>query len=345
MLSRRNIHYAPSCEVVGFILGAFLSNTVLLALESADFCNQWLRKTPQETGILSVPTFMRGCGIVFLVVATLVWIFKKERDVVSDDDPTDGVIDTYKVLWKILKLKSIRLLTVVMLTEYIGHCVIDTVADLKLIEFGVKKENLSMLKVPISLFNIFLPFIIAKMTKNRPLTIFWRSNFTRLWTGFLVALLVYWTQTLNRKDGNFPGYYYAILFAGFTIHDIAKFCMQMTIWAFQVKISDPKIGATYTTLMMTIHNIGRRWVSTVSLGLVDKLRIEWRRQTFKKENLIDMMNTTITGEQLRESSIIIDGFYVEFFICLILGLFWLFIFKKKLEKMQSLPESSWRSSN
>ncbi|RWS09791.1 acetyl-coenzyme A transporter 1-like protein, partial [Dinothrombium tinctorium] len=93
MLSRRNIHYAPSCEVVGFILGAFLSNTVLLALESADFCNQWLRKTPQETGILSVPTFMRGCGIVFLVVATLVWIFKKERDVVSDDDPTDGVID------------------------------------------------------------------------------------------------------------------------------------------------------------------------------------------------------------------------------------------------------------
>lgn len=54
MLSRQNVGYASTCNSVGQTAGYFLGNVLFLALESADFCNKYLRMEPKDTGIVTL---------------------------------------------------------------------------------------------------------------------------------------------------------------------------------------------------------------------------------------------------------------------------------------------------
>lgn len=71
MLSRENVGYASTCNSVGQTAGYFLGNVLFLALESASFCNKYLRFQPQPRGIVTLsgtawvpvcaPVLGRGC--------------------------------------------------------------------------------------------------------------------------------------------------------------------------------------------------------------------------------------------------------------------------------------------
>lgn len=54
MLSRENVGYASTCNSVGQTAGYFLGNVLFLALESADFCNKYLRDEPQDRGVVTL---------------------------------------------------------------------------------------------------------------------------------------------------------------------------------------------------------------------------------------------------------------------------------------------------
>lgn len=54
MLSRKNVGYASTCNSVGQTAGYFISNVLFLALESADFCNRYLRAEPRDVGIVTL---------------------------------------------------------------------------------------------------------------------------------------------------------------------------------------------------------------------------------------------------------------------------------------------------
>ncbi|XP_069856179.1 acetyl-coenzyme A transporter 1 isoform X2 [Dipodomys merriami] len=64
MLSRENVGYASTCNSVGQTAGYFLGNVLFLALESADFCNKYLRFQPQPRGIVTLADwlFSRRCS-------------------------------------------------------------------------------------------------------------------------------------------------------------------------------------------------------------------------------------------------------------------------------------------
>uniref|UniRef100_A0A914CB71 Acetyl-coenzyme A transporter 1 n=2 Tax=Acrobeloides nanus TaxID=290746 RepID=A0A914CB71_9BILA len=54
MLSRKNVGYASTCNVVGQTVGFFLGNVVFLTLESKEFANKWIRSVPQDHGIVDL---------------------------------------------------------------------------------------------------------------------------------------------------------------------------------------------------------------------------------------------------------------------------------------------------
>lgn len=54
MLSRENVGYASTCNSVGQTAGYFMGNVLFLALESADFCNKYLRTEPKDAGIVTL---------------------------------------------------------------------------------------------------------------------------------------------------------------------------------------------------------------------------------------------------------------------------------------------------
>lgn len=55
MLQRRNVAYASTCNAVGQTAGYFIGNVVLLAFTAPEFCNKYIRSTPQDVGIITLP--------------------------------------------------------------------------------------------------------------------------------------------------------------------------------------------------------------------------------------------------------------------------------------------------
>lgn len=49
------------------------------------------------------------------------------------------------------------------------------------------------------------------------------------------------------------------------------YSMFVASMAFNARISDPRIGGTYMTLLNTVQNLGGNWPSTLALWMVDFL--------------------------------------------------------------------------
>uniref|UniRef100_A0A7N9DBM3 Solute carrier family 33 member 1 n=1 Tax=Macaca fascicularis TaxID=9541 RepID=A0A7N9DBM3_MACFA len=117
MLSRENVGYASTCNSVGQTAGYFLGNVLFLALESADFCNKYLRFQPQPRGIVTLADFLFFWGTVFLITTTLVALLKKENKEVSVvKEETQGITDTYKLLFAIIKMPAVLTFCLLILT-------------------------------------------------------------------------------------------------------------------------------------------------------------------------------------------------------------------------------------
>ena len=116
MLSRDNVGYASTCNSAGQTTGFFMGYTIFLALESKEFCNAYLRSEPQDTGIVTLPTFLFFWGIVFIVMTTGVWWFKREgREVHGESEK--NIFTGYKQLLSVLKLPSVQALAIAVLTS------------------------------------------------------------------------------------------------------------------------------------------------------------------------------------------------------------------------------------
>ncbi len=62
-----------------------------------------------------------------------------------------------------------------------------------------------------------------------------------------------------------------VLFCVFFFDQVTLYCMFVAIMAFHARISDPRVGGTYLTLLNTVTNLGGNWCQTLALWLVDGL--------------------------------------------------------------------------
>ncbi|XP_052007995.1 acetyl-coenzyme A transporter 1 [Xyrauchen texanus] len=345
MLSRENVGYASTCNSVGQTAGYFLGNVLFLALESADFCNNYLRFEPQEQGIVTLSDFLFFWGIVFLVSTTLVAVLKKEnsrqhRTKKKPREEAQGVMETYKRLFSIIKMPTVFTFCILLITAKIGFSAADAVTGLKLVEAGVPKEQLALLAVPMVPLQILLPLVISKYTAGpRPLDVFYKAFPFRLLVGLEYALLVWWTPSV-RQEGGFPVYYYAVVLLSYALHQVALYSMYVACMAFHAKVSDPVIGGTYMTLLNTVTNLGGNWPSTLALWLVDPL-------TFKEcQGAPGQTCSSLeeTGLCISEGGVCVtamDGYYVESVVCVVIGLCWWIFFGKKMKRLQEESPSAW----
>ncbi|OWR52234.1 acetyl-coenzyme A transporter 1 like protein [Danaus plexippus plexippus] len=348
MLKRCNVGHASTCNTVGQTAGFFLGYVLFLALESPYFCNKYLRTVPEETGLVTLASFLLLWGWVFIVTTTFIAIFKHEANdtVTTKESQTKGmkdIVNAYKQLYTIVKLPAVRTLTLVLFTAKLGFCASDAVSGLKLVEAGVPREDLALLAVPLVPVQIIMPVILAKHTTGpAPLSLWLRAFPLRLLVGPLAAILVALTPTLLSDSG--PSYSYLfILMSLYVFHQTCLYCMFVAVMAFFAKVSDPSVGGTYMTLLNTVSNLGTNWPNTLALWAIDHL-------TFKScsgSTLID--NTCASPLETEECkanggtcNIRIDGFYIEVVICLIAGFLWLQWGRKTISRLQRLPSSSWQ---
>ena len=109
LLSEENAGASANCNAAGQTMGVFVGYGVFMSLYSADFCNKWLRTVPSDKGVVTIEDAVLFYALIFLVVTTLIAIFKKEKDLKTNDKPPT-IFTTYKTMLKVifLGLGSIR---------------------------------------------------------------------------------------------------------------------------------------------------------------------------------------------------------------------------------------------
>ncbi|XP_046433587.1 acetyl-coenzyme A transporter 1 [Neodiprion fabricii] len=343
MLKRCNVGHASTCNSVGQTAGYFLGYVLFIALESAAFCNGYLRSTPSEEGLVTLPGFLQFWGWVFIGTTTLVAIFKHEDSVEPhQDEPEMDITHAYKLLLDIIKLPSIKTLAIILLTAKIGFSACDAVTGLKMVDAGIPKEKMALMAVPMVPLQIVLPLAIAKYTVGpRPMDVYLKAIPYRLAFGLVAAFLV-WLTPFVVVNGDVPLYYYVGLIVVYSIHQVTLYSMFVAVMAFFARISDPAVGGTYMTLLNTLCNLGGNWPATTALWFVDAF-------TFRQCSTDPTNDCSTAAEREQcantnagECHTQLDGYYIESLLCVIIGVVWLRWGRRKINHLQNKPHSAWQ---
>ena len=206
LLSKENLSYASTAQTIGLNTGYFLSFTVFLAFNSLEFryapssyllgcrlsvccSNAYFRSTPLDYPLISLAGYLRFWAVGFIVVTIYLALFQPE-DAVAADDPDMDVKKVYSIMWDIVKLKrqsfpslSLHLLPtdtydcadvqtflIVHLVTKFGTAANDAATSLKLLEKGLRKEDLALAVLIDFPFQIVFGYLAAKWSKgDKPL--------------------------------------------------------------------------------------------------------------------------------------------------------------------------------
>ena len=118
---------------------------------------------------------------------------------------------------------------------------------LKLIEKGVPKENLGLLAVPLTPWEIILPILVTRYTNGpRPLDFFVKSLPFRIVMVCVIASFVYVTPSFkDTVTGSYPFYFYLLCILINGLNSTAATFNSLASISFFTKISDKRIGGTY----------------------------------------------------------------------------------------------------
>ncbi|CRL01967.1 CLUMA_CG015131, isoform A [Clunio marinus] len=356
MLKRCNVGHASTCNSVGQTAGYFLGYIVFMALESKEFCNTYIFSEPQNEGLVNLSGFLWFWGITFLVTTTLVGIFKREKEESQEyieEHPDYDIKESYGMLWKIITMKPVMMLAAVLLTVKVSFAACDAVTTLKFIDHGIPKEKLALLAIPMVPLQILLPLIISKHTTGKyPMNLYIKAIPFRLLLTLGIAMLVWATPLiLKGRTHDIPLYYYGMILIIFSLYQIFLYAMFCAAMAFFAKISDPRVGGTYMTLLNTLCNLGGNWPNTLFLWLVEIITWKSCVETGADNDFsAPMMNNNTCSDKSEQESCVkiggscrvdIDGYYIEVILCLIYGIIWYKWSKPKINHLQKLPIKNW----
>ena len=243
LLSPSNLSYASTAQTVGLTAGQFLSYTVFLALSSPDFANKYFRAVPQETGLFTLDGYLIFWGWAYLAVTLGLAILKRE----DRTKEKDSILDVYKVMGGILKLRNVQIFIVIHLIAKIGFQANDAVTNLKLLDKGFSQEDLALTVLIDFPFEIMLGYYAGMWSeKYQPVRVWCWAFVGRLAAAVFAQLVV-----MAFPAGGTTTPYLLTVIVEHVFSTFMSTVMFVAISAFHAKIADPAIGGTYMTLLAT----------------------------------------------------------------------------------------------
>lgn len=243
LLSPPNLSYASTAQTVGLTAGHFLSYTVFLAFETPDLANRWFRAVPKDEGIMTLGGYLSFWGWAYLIVTLGLAMLKRE----DKTKERDSILEVYKSMVGILKLKNVQTIILVHLIAKIGFQANDGVTNLKLLDKGFSQEDLALTVLIDFPFEISLGYYAGRWSTAYPTMHVWCWAFV----GRLVAaVLAQAVVMIFPKDG-VQTWYLLTVIASHIFSTFTNTVMFVAISAFHAKISDPLIGGTYMTMLAT----------------------------------------------------------------------------------------------
>ncbi|KAJ3415066.1 hypothetical protein HDV05_005592 [Chytridiales sp. JEL 0842] len=340
LLSEENKAYASTAQTIGLNSGYFLSFTVFLALNSSEFCNKYLRSVPLEEGILGLGSYLQFWGIMFLVCNAWLIFFQKEK---PDPMIHDNEIQTvYKHIVQVCLMPHMKEFIFVLMIGKIGFMANDAVTALKLLETGFHKEDLALAVLIDFPLQLLFGYYAAKWsTGPKPLKPWLYAFYGRLFFAFLSMIIVKSVP----KDG-ITTTFFAIVITCTVLSSFTSTVQFVGMGSFFTKISDPKIGGTYMTLLNTLSNLGGTWPKFFVLKAVDALTnnpcsvLDESEQPFQcNSDPLKAQCKSLGGT----CSITSDGYYPVSIACVLIGILTLWtVIMPTVKRLEALPESAWR---
>ena len=168
---------------------------------------------------------------------------------------------------------------------------------------GVPREYLALISIPVTLVSIIAPLIIQRT--KLPLHWFAGSYVLCLIVEIPIAVYVYFTSRMIPFS-----FYYPVLVLLLTCNDFTMTIRFAAYIGFFTSISEPRIGGTYMTLLVTVANLGFAVNSSIVLYLSDWLP--------KQHAYVIAVGASI-----------------------VLGSIWLACFSGILKRLQKVPTHKW----
>lgn len=192
---------------------------------------------------MTLPGYLTFWGWMYLAVTAGLAFLKRE----DRTKERDGIIEVYKVMGGILKLRNIQMIIIIHLIAKIGFQANDGVTNLKLLDKGFSQEDLALTVLIDFPFELGLGYYAGKWSSTYPPMQLWSWAFVgRL----AAAAFAQFTVSIFPAGGTTRWYLLTVIFE----HVFSTFMstvMFVAISAFHAKIADPVIGGTYMTLLAT----------------------------------------------------------------------------------------------
>lgn len=223
----------------------------------------------------------------------------------------------------------------------------ESVAPLKLIEFGVPKEQLALIGTFMTPISVAMPSLVSRwIVGPSPLNIYLTGYKLRMLTVSLGALVVYAISSSSpSSDGTISsGWYVAIVAVGIlqTAVSSTMFTAQM---AFHNSIARnmTSLGGTYMTLLNTFANMGGIWPSTLALYMADRTSLsrcgDDENDASVRYGSCDSLADTV--EACKTCSTIVDGYFVVVAVGLVIGLIWYVMCGPMMLRLQRVSPVAW----
>lgn len=303
ILSPLSKSYASTAQTVGLNTGYFLSFTVFLAFNSKEFMNKYFRssKNQKDTGLISLGQYMILSGILFLICTAIVAYKVPEvpehlrRAVKKDDELTEEEIQdeldnkfndandgwgnlkrTYLKMFRVLSLSTVQQFIIILLICKFGFVINEGATNLKLLDKGFSKEDLSLTVLIDFPFEIVFGYYVAKWSRGNSALEPWLYAYVgRLIAALFGQLIVYGFPTYRNADGIEETRVTLLFFFSVVIQHLFSSLMGtiqfVSLAAFHTRIADPIIGGTYMTTLNTLSNFGGTWPKFFLFKFIDKM--------------------------------------------------------------------------
>ncbi|KAJ3360424.1 hypothetical protein GGF31_003242 [Allomyces arbusculus] len=336
LLSKENMQFASTCQTVGINCGYFLSFTVFLAFNSAEFCNKYIRSIAQAEPILTLGPYLALWSALYVAITFWVTFFKREKREAADDHVT--IASTYKTIQDIIKLPHMIKFILVLLFAKIAFICNEAVTALKLLELGIQKEDLALAVLVDFPFQILFGYFAAQWSSGkRPLRPWLYAFYGRLAFSLFGMVVV----SMFPADGNVTMSYFAIVILTTVLSSFMSTVQFVSLGAFFSHVADPVIGGTYMTLLNTLSNFGGTWPRYFVLEAVEYLTVATCSTT--GESCTSEAGKTACANADGTCDLVRDGYYWVGSASFLLGLVLLFnLIRPQVRFLESLPSSVWK---
>ncbi len=180
LLTPGNLSYASTAQTVGLTAGQFMSYTVFMAFSSPDFANRYFRTVPLDSGLWTLGGYLTFWGWAFIAVTAGLAFLKREDRARANDggDGGDGVWEVYRIMWGVLRLRSVQAIMAVHLLAKLGFQANDGVTNLKLLDKGFGTDNMALAVLVDFPFEIGLGYYVGMWSqRHSPMRVWcWASS-------------------------------------------------------------------------------------------------------------------------------------------------------------------------